>query len=50
MKKHQVELDEKQRKQLESLISGGKKSARSQMHARILLQADRGVQDLAPPI
>lgn len=44
MKKYQVELDERQRKQLESLISGGKESARSQMHARILLQADHGVQ------
>jgi transposase len=44
MKKYKVELDEKQHKQLESMISGGKESARSQMHARILLQADQGVQ------
>ncbi|HEU5379890.1 MAG TPA: helix-turn-helix domain-containing protein [Ktedonobacteraceae bacterium] len=44
MKKYKVELEEKQRKQLESMISGGKESARSQMHARILLQADQGVQ------
>jgi len=41
MKKYQVELDEKQRKQLESMISGGKESARSQMHARILLKAGK---------
>ena len=44
MKKYQVQLDEKQRKQLVSLISGGKESARSQTHARILLQADQGDQ------
>lgn len=44
MKKYKVELDEKQRKQLESMISGGKESARNQMHARILLQADQGAQ------
>ena len=42
MKKYHVQLDEKQRKQLESLISGGKGSARSQTHARILLQTDQG--------
>ena len=44
MKKYTVQLDEKQRTQLESLISGGKESARSQMHARILLKADQGDQ------
>lgn len=44
MKKYKVQLDEKQRKQLESILSGGKESARSQMHARILLKADEGVQ------
>jgi transposase len=44
MKKYKVQLDEKQRKQLESLLSGGKESARSQMHARLLLKADEGTQ------
>jgi transposase len=44
MKKYKVQLDEKQRKQLESILSGGKESARSQMHARILLKADEGTQ------
>jgi len=47
MKKYKVELDEKQRRRLESMISGGKEAARSQTHARILLQADQGVQGLA---
>jgi transposase len=44
MKKYTVQLDERQRKQLESMLSGGKESSRSQMHARILLKADEGVQ------
>lgn len=44
MKKYTVQLDEKQRRQLESMLSGGKESARSQMHARILLKADQGKQ------
>lgn len=44
MKKYKVELDEKQRRQLESLLKGGKESARCQMHARILLKADQGAQ------
>jgi transposase len=41
-KKYIVQLDTKQRQMLESLLSGGKESARSQMHARILLKADQG--------
>lgn len=44
MKKYKIELDEKQRRQLESVLKGGKESARSQMHARILLKADQGAQ------
>ncbi len=44
MKKYIVQLDAKQRQMLESLLSGGKESARSQMHARILLKTDQGVQ------
>lgn len=44
MKKCRVELDERQRTQLECMISGGKESARSQLHARILLKADQGSQ------
>ncbi len=44
MKMYKVELDEKQRRQLESLLKGGKESARSQMHAWILLKADQGAQ------
>jgi len=44
VKKYKVQLDETQRKQLESMLSGGKESARSQMHARILLKADQGSQ------
>ncbi len=44
MKKYTVHLDEKQRVQLESILTGGKESARNQVHARILLKADQGVQ------
>jgi transposase len=44
MKKYRVQLDGKQRQLLESMLSGGKESARSQMHARILLKADEGPQ------
>jgi transposase len=42
MKKYIVQLNEVQRSLLTSLISGGKETARSQMHARILLKADQG--------
>jgi transposase len=44
MKKYSVQLDAQQHQMLESLLKGGKESARSQMHARILLKADQGVQ------
>ena len=44
MKKSTVQLDAEQRQMLESLISGGKEAARSQMHARILLKTDQGAQ------
>ena len=44
MKKYTVQLDAEQRQMLESLLSGGKESARSQMHARILLKTDQGAQ------
>jgi len=44
VKKYTVQLDGKQRKQLESILTGGKESARNQMHARILLKADEGAQ------
>jgi transposase len=44
MKKYTVQLETEQRQMLESMLSGGKESARSQMHARILLKADEGVQ------
>lgn len=44
MKKYTVQLETKQRQMLESLLSGGKESARSQMHARILLKTDQGEQ------
>lgn len=44
MKKYIVQLDPEQRQMLESLLSGGKESARSQTHARILLKADQGSQ------
>jgi len=47
MKKYIVQLDAQQRQMLESLLSGGKESARSQMHARILLKADQGVEGSA---
>jgi transposase len=44
MKKYIVQLDAQQHQMLESLLGGGKESARSQMHARIVLKADQGVQ------
>ena len=44
MKKYIVQLDPQRRQLLESMLSGGKESARSQMHARILLKADQGAQ------
>lgn len=44
MKKYIVQLDGAQRKLLESMLTGGKAPARSQMHARILLKADQGEQ------
>lgn len=44
MKKYKVQLDAKQRTMVESLLSGGKESARNQTHARILLKADEGSQ------
>lgn len=44
MKKYIVQLEIQQRQMLESLLKGGKESARSQMHARVLLKADQGVQ------
>lgn len=40
MKKYSVQLDAQQHQMLESLLKGGKESARSQMHARILLKAE----------
>lgn len=42
MKKYSVQLDAEQRKLLESMLTGGKATARSQTHARILLKADQG--------
>jgi transposase len=42
MKKYTVQLDAEQRQMLESILTGGKEAARSQMHARILLKADQG--------
>jgi hypothetical protein len=44
MKKYTVQLDTKQRQMIETLLTGGKASARSQMHARILLKADQGTE------
>jgi transposase len=44
MKKYIVELDAEQRQMLESLLGGGKESARTQTHARMLLKADQGSQ------
>lgn len=44
MKKYTVQLEREQRTLLESMLSGGKASARSQTHARILLKADEGGQ------
>jgi transposase len=43
-KKLSVKLTGGQRNLLESLITGGKASARSQTHARVLLKADEGEQ------
>lgn len=42
MKKYSVQLDAEQRQMLESILTGGKESARGQAHARILLKADQG--------
>jgi len=47
MKRETVELDDRQRAPLESMISGGKESARSQLHARLLWKADQGSQGSA---
>jgi len=47
MKKYTVQLDGQQRTLLESMLSGGKASAQSQTHARILLKADEGTQGAA---
>lgn len=44
MKKYIVQLDATQRQMLESMLTGGKATARSQTHARILLKADGGPQ------
>jgi transposase len=44
MKKYIVQLDATQRQLLESMLTGGKATARSQTHARILLKADVGPQ------
>jgi len=44
MKKYTVQLEEEQRRLIESMLSGGKESARSQTHARILLKTDQGAQ------
>ncbi len=44
MKKYTVQLDAKQRTLLQSILTGGKESARNQMHARIVLKADQGAQ------
>lgn len=40
-KKHHVELTGEQRDQLEGIVSSGTEPARTQIHARILLKADR---------
>jgi transposase len=42
LKKYIVQLDAQQRQMLESMLTGGKESARSQTHARMLLKADQG--------
>ena len=42
MKKYIVKLEPEQRQMLTSLLTGGKEAARSQTHARMLLQADQG--------
>lgn len=42
MKKYIVHLEETQRLLLSTMLTGGKASARNQMHARILLKADQG--------
>jgi transposase len=44
MKKYIVQLDAKQRQMIETMLTGGKASARSQTHARILLKADQGTE------
>jgi transposase len=44
MKKYIVRLSSQQRSLLDSMISGGKESARSLLRARILLKADQGEQ------
>lgn len=41
-KKYTVQLDSQQRQMLESMLKGGKASARSLTHARIVLKADQG--------
>ena len=41
MKKYTVQLDAKQRTLLQSILTGGKESARHQMHARIVLKAGK---------
>lgn len=43
MKVYRVRLLPKERKQLQELLSKGKASARTLMHARILLKTDEGV-------
>lgn len=42
-KKHHVLLTAEQREHLEGMIRTGREPARAQLHARILLKADRGV-------
>jgi hypothetical protein len=42
MKKYTVHLNAEQRQMLENMLMGGKESARSQTHARILLKTDQG--------
>lgn len=44
MKKDSVKLTKEQRQELEQLISAGEASARTLMHARILLKTDYGSQ------
>jgi transposase len=47
MIRYRVELDDIERKQLNSLLSGGKHAVRKLKRAQILLAADRGVSDEA---